>query len=90
MKDQISCVVTGGARGVDFLASRWAIANEIKTCIYPAQWSKLGKAAGPVRNQRMLDEEKPDMVLAFPGGIGTADMVDRAKKAGITVLPVED
>ena len=48
----------------------------------PADWTKHGKAAGPIRNQKMLDE-CPDLVVAFPGGKGTADMVRRAMKAGI-------
>jgi hypothetical protein len=47
-----------------------------------------GKAAGPIRNQRMIDEGKPDLVIAFPGGRGTADMVSRAKKAGIPVQEI--
>ena len=44
--------------------------------------------AGHFRNQRMIDEGKPDLVIAFPGGTGTADMVDRARKAGIEVREV--
>lgn len=44
-----------------------------------------GKAAGPIRNQRMLDDGKPDRVLAFPGGRGTANMVKLAKAAGVPV-----
>jgi len=39
------------------------------------EWDELGKKAGPLRNQRMLDEGKPDLVVAFPGGGGTKDMV---------------
>jgi hypothetical protein len=35
------------------------------------EWDELGKKAGPLRNQRMLDEGKPDLVVAFPGGGGT-------------------
>lgn len=46
-------------------------------------------AAGPYRNQRMIDEGKPDLVIAFPGGSGTADMVERARKANIEVREVE-
>ena len=46
-------------------------------------WKKYGKKAGPLRNQQMLEEGKPDLVVAFPGGNGTADMVRRAKKANI-------
>src|SRR5262249_16770583 len=46
------------------------------------EWDELGKKAGPLRNQRMLDEGKPDLVVAFPGGGGTKDMVRRAVQAG--------
>lgn len=55
---------------------------------YRAEWDKHGRAAGPIRNQRMLDEGKPDLVIAFPGGRGTADMVRRAKAAGVEVIEV--
>lgn len=51
-----------------------------------ADWSKYGKAAGPMRNQKMLDEYKPDLVVALPGGRGTADMVSRARVAGVEVI----
>jgi len=54
-----------------------------------AKWSKHGRAAGPIRNQEMIDECKPDLVVAFPGGRGTADMVRRAKAAGIRVIEVQ-
>ena len=50
------------------------------------QWDELGKKAGPLRNQRMLDDGKPDMVVAFPGGGGTKDMVRRAAKAGVAIM----
>lgn len=55
---------------------------------YPAMWHKHGPAAGPIRNRQMLAEGKPDVVLAFPGGAGTADMVKRAKAAGVRVIEV--
>ena len=45
-----------------------------------ADWAKYGPVAGPIRNQDMLDLHRPKMVIAFPGGKGTADMVKRAKK----------
>jgi phosphoribosylformylglycinamidine (FGAM) synthase-like amidotransferase family enzyme len=78
-------IIQGGARGADHLASCWAKRNGIELHSYPADWNKHGKAAGPIRNQQMLDEGKPDMVIAFPGGRGTADMVARARKAGVRV-----
>jgi hypothetical protein len=57
--------------------------------VYVAQWKKHGRAAGPIRNQRMLDEGKPDLVVAFPGGRGTADMIRRAERAGVPVQQVQ-
>lgn len=85
----IACVITGDARGVDRTAMMWANENGVPTEPYPADWEKHGRAAGPIRNRQMLDEGKPDLVVAFPGGRGTADLVRRAKAAGIPVREVE-
>lgn len=81
-------VIHGGARGADSLAGAWAFERSIPVRVFEAEWGKHGKAAGALRNQRMLDEGRPDAVLAFPGGRGTADMVRRARKAGIRVIEV--
>lgn len=81
-------VIHGGARGADNLADRWAQYCGIACEVYEADWETHGKAAGPMRNQKMLDDGKPDLVVAFPGGRGTADMVRRAKKAGVPVQEV--
>ena len=51
---------------------------------HTAQWAKYGKAAGPMRNQEMLDSGI-DLVVAFPGGRGTADMLDKARLAGVVI-----
>ena len=72
-------LIHGDARGADRMAAEVAPSG-VKIEAYPADWEAHGKAAGPIRNQRMLDEGKPDLVLAFPGGTGTADMVRRAQK----------
>lgn len=79
-------IVHGGATGADQLAGQWADANEISSRVYRARWGKHGRAAGPIRNQYMLDHERPALVIAFPGGDGTADMVRRAKAAGVPVV----
>ena len=82
-------IIQGGAKGADFLGKVWAIYHIGVTYEdYPADWKTYGKAAGSIRNQQMLDEGKPDLVVAFPGGNGTADMVRRAKKAGVEVIEV--
>lgn len=81
--------IAGGARGADTEAIRLAKIWGIPYKIYPADWEQYGKRAGYIRNQQMLDEGKPDLVVAFPGGKGTAMMVDIARKAGVKVIEVE-
>jgi len=78
-------VIHGDAPGADQLAGLWARTNQVAVRVHPADWTELGRAAGPIRNQEMLDEEKPDLVIAFPGGHGTVDMVSRAREAGVEV-----
>ena len=82
----IGTVIEGDARGADRIAGDWARKNGVTNLKFPANWSAHGRAAGAIRNQQMLDEGKPTHVLAFPGGRGTADMVDRARKAGVPVV----
>ena len=84
-KRPITLLVHGAARGADTLAATWAQRRSVPTLAFPADWERDGKAAGPLRNQRMLDEARPDGVVAFPGGRGTADMKQRARAAGVTV-----
>lgn len=81
-------IIHGKARGADSLADDWAICNWCSVEEYPADWDKHGKAAGPIRNQQMLDEAKPDLVLAFKGGRGTSHMIRIAEKAGVEVRKV--
>lgn len=88
-------LIIGGANGADKLAADWFFARlsmnrdylmHVQT--FPADWKKYGKAAGPIRNQQMIDEAKPELVVAFPGGRGTEDMVRRARAAAIPVVSV--
>jgi phosphoribosylformylglycinamidine (FGAM) synthase-like amidotransferase family enzyme len=81
-------IIHGGASGADRLAGEWAASRCIPVEVHPAGWQRYGRAAGPIRNQRMIDR-KPDMVVAFPGGRGTADMVRRVRQAGIELVVVE-
>jgi hypothetical protein len=83
-------IIAGGAAGADRIAISFAIQHYTQYKEYPAQWQKYGRAAGPMRNQQMLDKEHPDLVVAFPGGRGTTDMISRAKKAGIKVMEIEN
>lgn len=83
-------IIQGGASGVDELARSWAKLLRVPCETFAADWRTHGRKAGPLRNQRMLEEGKPDVVVAFPGGRGTADMVRRAKVAGVPVIEVVD
>lgn len=78
----------GGARGADSLAGEWGrTRRELSVHPTPARWTVHGKKAGPIRNQSMLGNGI-DLVIAFPGGRGTADMVARARAAGVEVMQI--
>lgn len=87
---EFSEVIHGAAPGADTLSDSWARSRGIVPRRFIALWQTEGKAAGPLRNQRMLDEGQPDLVVAFPGGRGTADMVRRAQQAGVEIVVVGD
>ena len=70
------------------MAFRWAAERNVFQRVFFAKWALIGRGAGPLRNQQMLREGKPDLVLAFPGGKGTAHMVRIARKAGVPVQEV--
>ena len=88
-------IIHGAARGADSLADAWAKNHEqddVRVKPYPAKWLDTSidppvrlRNAGPVRNALMLAEGKPDLVIAFPGGTGTDDMVKKARRAGVRV-----
>jgi predicted Rossmann-fold nucleotide-binding protein len=81
----IEVVIHGGARGADRAAGEWALKRGIPIQRFPADWDRYGKAAGHLRNTQMLVEGNPDLVIAFPGGVGTADMVRQAGEHGVKV-----
>lgn len=89
LKPRPTMIIHGGAPGADNLAWWWAELSGISHWAFHADWKTHGKSAGPIRNQQMLDDGKPDLVVAFPGGNGTADMVRRAKAAGVRVIEVQ-
>lgn len=82
-------IITGDARGAVHHAMLWAVARSIPCTVFTAHWQTEGLAAGPNRNARMLVEGRPDLIVAFPGGRGTADMKRRARAAGVRILEVQ-
>lgn len=83
-------VINGGASGADKLARDWCLARSVDFMTCPADWKRWGRSAGPRRNEEMLKViGKPDLVVAFPGGDGTQDMIARALRAGVRVEQYE-
>ncbi|MET3481494.1 DUF2493 domain-containing protein [Methylobacterium sp. 1973] len=101
----IQLVIHGAASGADGMAAEWAADNGIEVRAFPADWQdtshpdariktlpngrRYDANAGPRRNRRMLREGQPDVVIAFKGGKGTADMIAAATEAGVEVLAPE-
>lgn len=81
--------VTGPYVGADYWAHQWALARQVPCLRCRAEWTKHGKAAGPIRNGEMLTGYLPDRLVAFPGNRGTADMIRQAEKAGIVIQTVK-
>jgi len=80
-------IVHGAATGADAMADRWGRHYVIDVVRVPAEWEQHGLFAGPKRNWQMLTEYKPQRVIGFPGGKGTASMIVMAKKQRDTVWP---
>lgn len=83
----ITHLIHGGASGADTLADAWARDRGVQPVACPALWEKMGKAAGHHRNYRM-SQLMPHCVVAFPGGSGTASMLEIAVSIGIEVREV--
>lgn len=101
-KRPFSLIIEGGQRsyetergkrvcvgGADYWASMWAMSRRIEVARVEARWAELGDKAGPIRNAEMLKQWRPDLVVAFPGGVGTADMVRKARAAGVETIEVK-
>ncbi len=84
-------LIEGGAKGADTQARAAArvLGWDVET--YEAEWERLSSMAGPIRNQQMLDEGKPDLVIAFWDGssAGTLNMIRKAVRAAksVTIFP---
>lgn len=90
--------------GADYWAMRWAKDRGVPYRTFAAKWHDLetppmkikkrpdgslyNALAGFVRNKTMI-ETQPNLVVAAPGGRGTADCVNRARSAGIEVREIK-
>lgn len=78
-------IVSGGAPGADALGERYAREHGYKLTIFPADWGRYGRRAGPIRNRQMV--EYADALIAFYNGTsrGTANVIEEARSAGLLV-----
>src|SRR5687768_13196303 len=60
-----STVVVGSGAGAEMIAGALALQLGLHVRAFPADWDWDGSAAGAEQNQRMLAEERPDLVLVF-------------------------
>lgn len=80
-------VIHGGARGVDYFAGLWAASRRVPCDVYRPDYTRYSRLYAPkIRNQQMLDDGQPDVVIAFRGGRGTADMIGRAQRARVKII----
>jgi len=80
-------LIHGDARGADRLSDAWAVEHGIQPAACRANWRRYPRAAGPIRNNRMLILQ-PQKCIAFPGGTGTADMIRQCESRDIEVRRV--
>lgn len=84
ISDQITEVISGGARGADRGGEIWATKRNKPLRVIHAEWGRLGKSAGYMRNIEMA--RVADAVIAFPGGRGTQNMLKIAKTFKLKVF----
>jgi hypothetical protein len=84
-----TAVLSGRAKGIDRWGEKWAKENNIPVLLYPANWNKYGRSAGPIRNSKMV--KNADALVAFQlnQSRGTNDVIQKAAKAGLIVCVFE-
>lgn len=87
--DNDFCIIQGGQRGADTMAKTWANENGVPCIQVSANWDYYGKRAGMLRNEWMIRYCNPDLVIAFPGGVGTKGMLHLARYFNIPFYEVD-
>ena len=86
----LTTIIEGEAPGADLISRKIALSMGVDVTAFPANWTKYGKAAGPIRNKRMIEEGEPDLVVAFHDNLmqskGTRNMVELAHREGLPVI----
>lgn len=85
----VTVIIHGGSGFLGIAAEDWAREQRLHVVRYPANWREFGKRAEAIRNAFMLEDSRPDMVLALPGGNDTADLVAGAFRACVPVIDAD-
>ena len=83
-------IISGHCEGADTLGEQYAKNHGLACILFPAEWSKYGRAAGPIRNSQMIEyaskSQNPIVVaILSPRAKGTMDTVKKATKKGFTI-----
>ncbi len=85
----VTVLIHGGNGALGIIAEDWAREMRLHVVRYPANWREFGKRAEAIRNAFMLEDSRPDMLLALPGGNDTADLIANATRLGLPVIGAE-
>lgn len=77
-------IITGDATGVDTIVASWATYNHRHLTVYKADWNKYGKAAGPIRNQKIAINAD-HLIVFYGGGPGSKNMIKQMATLGKSV-----
>ncbi len=89
----ITAIIDGMARGVDSLASRYAVENGINNIRVPADWKQYGKGAGIRRNIQMAEIADALIAVWDFKSTGTRHMIQCARARGlkyISIIPADN
>lgn len=78
--ENICCVISGTAKGVDKLGEQWADKHNVCVLRMPADWNTYKKAAGPIRNAEMAKVADAAVIIWDGESRGTLNMIENMKK----------
>ena len=85
----VDMIISGGCSGVDSMAEKYADEHHIAIKIFPANWTKYGKRAGPIRNTEIVNDCTHLLALPSKSSVGTKDSINKAKHLKKSVKIVE-
>lgn len=86
----ITVLIHGGLPAIGTPAEVWARRHTVHVVRYPANWQLLGKQADDIRNRFMLEDARPDFLLALPGGRHTHSLVQIAQQMNIGIIHADE